>query len=127
MGPQRDIEREQTFPLNTAAPRAARRWLNRSFAPSAAIGDRAALLLSELVSNSVVHSGLPSDASVAVSVRPIGLLRDGIHVEVTDEGIGFNGPARGDHLHLGLRFVEATADRWGHSNDPTRVWFELTG
>ncbi len=86
--------------------------------------DRVELLLSELVANSVGHSGLSSPDEVDVSVRSI---PGGLHVEVVDQGVGIDDPAAPDATHFGLRLVDSITDRWGYTNDPTRVWFEIIG
>lgn len=87
------------------------------------------LLVSELVSNAVRHSGAPAGAPLRVTVRfGTGALR----VEVEDPGTGFD-PARrspGDDPESGwgLALVEILSDRWGVDPRPrTRVWFELPG
>ena len=90
------------------------------------VRDRVVLLLSELVANSVMHSGLSAPDEVELAVRSI---PGGLHVEVTDHGVGI------DHhpmlslgrAHFGLMFVDALSDRWGYTNEPTRVWFDITG
>jgi anti-sigma regulatory factor (Ser/Thr protein kinase) len=84
------------------------------------------LLVSEVVSNAVLHSGGPPDA-------PIGLAADvgdeAITIAVTDAGDGFV-PRRRDPNHTGggygLYLLEKAASRWGVDDDgATRVWFEL--
>lgn len=116
-------EAQTTVPLSKEAPRAARGWLRGSGVVPLELDDLAVLLLSELVSNSVLHSGLA--APEAVSVR-VATFPGGVRVEVVDEGIGLGDlDTRGDRS-FGLRIVERTAARWGHSDAPTRVWFELT-
>ena len=85
--------------------------------------DRVVLLVSELVANSVSHSGLSAPDEVEVSVRRIA---GGLHVEVVDHGVGIDDPAPQPN-HFGLRFVDTETDRWGYTNDPTTVWFDITG
>jgi two-component sensor histidine kinase len=114
----------QTFPLTIEAPRSARRWLAERLSASPIIRDRVALLTSELVANSIVHSGLTAPEEVEVSVRPI---PNGVRVAVTDDGVGFPVVGRPSEDSYGLRLVEAVADRWGHRDHPTRVWFDVTG
>jgi anti-sigma regulatory factor (Ser/Thr protein kinase) len=46
-----------------------------------------ALLVSELVSNAVLHSDAPSGSEIHLSARQVG--GDAIRVEVTDQGSGF--------------------------------------
>jgi anti-anti-sigma factor len=91
----------------------------------------AALLVSELVTNAVVH---PRDGQAA----PIGLrilaADRWLRVEVTDAGTGFDPerpePRRADSGGRGLLLVDRLASRWGASPvnaDGTAfcVWFEL--
>ena len=84
------------------------------------------LLVSELVTNSVRHAGLPGDASILLSIR---LLPGGLRVEVTDAGPGFDPggrPSPGVERGWGLYLVERISKRWGVTRDPhTLVWFEL--
>ena len=116
-------EHETSFPLTRDAPSSARRWLGDSGIAAPEIRDRVMLLLSELVSNSVSHSGLSAPDEVQVHISPIA---GGVRVEVVDDGVGMGDePPRRDRS-FGLRLVDGTADRWGHSDDPTRVWFEIT-
>ena len=86
----------------------------------------AQLLVSEIVTNSVKHSGSDEPIRLRAWARPSGL-----RVEISDGGFGFEaGPrtAAGDHEGgRGLLILEAVADRWGVSRDArARVWFELT-
>jgi anti-sigma regulatory factor (Ser/Thr protein kinase) len=92
-----------------------------SFPPT--LRDRVVLLLSELVSNSVAHSGLTSPDEVDISVRSI---PGGLRVEVVDQGVGIADPAPPEPMHFGLGLLDSISDRWGYTNDPTRVWFEIS-
>lgn len=119
-----DRERRVSFPLTELAPSSARRWLaDRSTFPSR-VHDLVLLLVSELVANSVSHSGLAAPEEVEVAVRRI---PGGVHVEVVDDGVGIDDPEPPEPNHFGLRFVRSETDRWGYSNHPTRVWFEIIG
>jgi anti-sigma regulatory factor (Ser/Thr protein kinase) len=91
--------------------------------------DTAVLLLSELVTNSVLHSGsvLPGQ-TVTVTV-----LREGevVRVEVTDRS-GATVPVlraadSGAEGGRGLYLVDSLAARWGaeQDGDRTTTWFEL--
>jgi anti-sigma regulatory factor (Ser/Thr protein kinase) len=86
------------------------------------------LLLSELVTNSVRHSG--GERSDRVKVR-VSVNRATVHVEVTDVGIGFqtpDGPVSpgGGEGGWGLYLVDQLADKWGVDTDgTTTVWFDL--
>jgi anti-sigma regulatory factor (Ser/Thr protein kinase) len=99
----------------------------------AGVTENAKLLVSELVTNSVRHGGLPPEASVEFSLRAS---PDVVMVEVADAGRGFAhdtpfrthgeaGPERASGW--GLFLVEHIADRWGavQVDGETRVWFEL--
>jgi diguanylate cyclase (GGDEF)-like protein len=83
------------------------------------------LLISELVTNSVVHgcAGARQRISVQVSIRS-----RTVHGEVSDWGPGFvaDGPPVAREIGgLGLVIVDRTTNRWGNSHDGRRVWFEM--
>jgi anti-sigma regulatory factor (Ser/Thr protein kinase) len=86
------------------------------------------LLVSELVSNAVLHSDAPPASGIVLRAS---LLREGIvRVEVTDQGNGFTAsaraPAREHGGGYGLFLVETQATRWGVDREGgTRVWFEI--
>jgi serine/threonine-protein kinase RsbW len=109
------------------AARAARVALADAFAghvPSQVLAD-AQLLLSELVTNSVRHAGLPGAERVHVAAW----MREGrLRLEVRDAGAsGTVAPREPDHRGgYGLQLVDALAHRWGViRGDGTRVWAEL--
>jgi two-component sensor histidine kinase len=113
------------LPPDARSPGRARRSLERL---RSSLDDRfvddAALLVSEVVSNSVRHAGL--DTSDAIQVRVRGT-RSMLHVDVIDPGPGFE-PNVGSHKAngWGLRLVDRLATRWGvECGDTTRVWFDL--
>ena len=86
----------------------------------------AQLLVSEVVTNSIRHSGSDDPIGLRVWLR-----RPGVKVEIVDSGRGFEagevGAAHDAEGGRGLMIVEALADRWGVNKDRrTRVWFELT-
>ncbi|MFD9571567.1 ATP-binding protein [Streptomyces sp. NPDC059982] len=92
--------------------------------------DTAELLLSELVTNAVRHSGAPPGRDIGVRVaRYAGVLR----VEVADAGdlveLAPGDAGEWDERGRGLRIVAALADRWGQC--PRRhgigkaVWAEI--
>ena len=115
-------ERTISFPLTVEAPSSARHWFSEESKFPMDTHDRVVLLLSELVGNSVRHSGLTAPDEVKVSVR---IIPGGLHVEVVDEGVGIDDPHPTEPDHFGLRFVDTETDRWGYANNPTRVWFEI--
>ena len=88
--------------------------------------DDAALLVSEIVSNSVRHAGLGATDEIEVRIRGS---RSMLHVDVIDPGPGFDfertrqpSPDGG----WGLLLLERLATRWGvERGDTTRVWFDL--
>lgn len=115
-------EARRTFPLSIDAPRSARRWLRATGVVPAELQDAVDLVVSELVTNSVTHSGLaePDVVSVAVASTPFGFVG-----EVADDGRGLGRSPERDARSIGLRIVERTVARWGHADHPTRVWFAL--
>jgi len=87
------------------------------------------LLVSEIVSNAVVHADAPPSSDILLCVR---LLEGGaVRVEVTDQGSGFTPIPRDPHRHgggYGLYLVDNQATRWGvDTQNGTRVWFEMSG
>jgi anti-sigma regulatory factor (Ser/Thr protein kinase) len=84
------------------------------------------LLVSEVVSNAVLHSAGPSDAEIGLEA----LVRDdAVRVTVTDAGAGFTpGPRDPERVEggYGLFLVAKASSRWEvRPGAPTRVWFEL--
>jgi anti-sigma regulatory factor (Ser/Thr protein kinase) len=83
------------------------------------------LLVTELVANSVRHTGTDT-----VLLRVL-VGRSSVWTEVTDKGPGFDpaqtGTPRADRTGWGLFLVERLAQRWGVARDDqaTKVWFEL--
>jgi anti-sigma regulatory factor (Ser/Thr protein kinase) len=110
------------------APREARNAFAAFAEPYGAdIATTGALLLSEVVTNAVVHGPLAAGSTVALHFETSG---DLLQVEVADDGPGFVGHPRYDGQDpasgWGLHLVEALARAWGvDSARPTRVWFEL--
>jgi len=85
------------------------------------------LLVSELVTNSVRHSGLAKHEPVRMQV---GVTESTVRVEVADRGRGFEPvPRDADRSRpggWGLYLVDRLSDRWGVSrNHMNRVWFEM--
>jgi len=83
---------------------------------------RALLMVSELVTNAVVHG------HGRIRLRT-DLDEDRILVEVLDEGSGFEHEVREVPFHelrgRGLGIVDAASSRWGIHEGTTHVWFEL--
>jgi anti-sigma regulatory factor (Ser/Thr protein kinase) len=86
----------------------------------------AVLLVSEVVSNAVLHSSGPDDSPIGLSAT---VTEDAVRIAVTDAGDGFT-PTERDPERIeggyGLYLVEKAASRWGvEETPPTSVWFEL--
>jgi anti-sigma regulatory factor (Ser/Thr protein kinase) len=85
------------------------------------------LLVSELVSNAVLHSDAPSTSGILLQAQ---VLEEGaVRVEVIDRGSGFTAKPRDPTRPIGgfgLHLVDKQATRWGVDREGgTRVWFEL--
>ena len=128
MGMPRTIQQEgehESVELRVSqhAPGQARRWVSEqgNDLPRGTL-DLLLLLVSELVTNSVRHSGAVQGERLQIALeRGEGTIR----VDVQDTGPGFDrrNLAPGPH---GLQVVESGADRWGiDRSGPTTVWFEL--
>jgi hypothetical protein len=102
----------------------------RSLAPLRAavpdpVGERAELLLSEVVTNSVRHAALGPEDTIGVHVHGSPSL---IRVDVIDPGPGFDSLGGEPDLGggWGVWLLDRLATRWGVERDgATRVWFEL--
>jgi anti-sigma regulatory factor (Ser/Thr protein kinase) len=87
----------------------------------------AQLLVSELISNAIGHSG-PVDTPFHLRVRAT---PQSMRVDVVDAGSGFDpdavmAPARGRGGGWGLHIVSSLAHRWGvERGRQTAVWFEI--
>jgi anti-sigma regulatory factor (Ser/Thr protein kinase) len=85
------------------------------------------LLVSEIVTNAVIHSSAPDQSEIVLYAR----LTDGgaVRVEVIDSGGGFTPVPRDPDRPgggYGLFLVEREALSWGvDRKGGTRVWFEL--
>jgi anti-sigma regulatory factor (Ser/Thr protein kinase) len=112
---------------DSQAPRIARNLIAVTCEASAVDADTcatAALLLSELVSNVVVHAA----TEIVMQILPE---RDRLRVEVIDRRptrpIKVRTPGPDDRRGRGLHIVEQLATEWGvHEGEHTKtVWFEL--
>ncbi len=107
----------------------ARRWVG-GIANGMLEGDQAEnlrLVISEVVTNALLHGSPGEHIDVAVTPKP-----EFLCVQVTDDGPGLvpRPSALGaddDVGGFGLYFVEQLTRRWGvtRENRRTRVWFEL--
>lgn len=84
------------------------------------------LLVSEIVTNAVVHPDVDPSGEIELRARIDG---DAVRIEVSDAGPGFVPVAR-DPRRLsggyGLYLLEKASARWGVTGTPrTTVWFEV--
>jgi anti-sigma regulatory factor (Ser/Thr protein kinase) len=120
------MEQSVSVGLSRRAPGTIRDALQQYYGESlepSLFGD-VSLLTSELVTNSVIHSGRPEGDPLTVATTVVdGVLR----VEVTDRGEGaHNLEARTGHPPSGLGYVDLLSDRWSSRSDEVfRVWFEI--
>jgi serine/threonine-protein kinase RsbW len=123
---------EVVLPADTRAPRAARHivasHLGDLVAPS--VLANAQLLISELVTNSVRHSGVAAGEPLTVRVE---LGQTGCRVQVEDPGRnGVIAPRPADAAQgsgMGLNLVQMLSERWGverASEGGTWVWAQLS-
>ena len=115
---------ETRLPRTAAAPRVARGFL-RSWAGGTLEADQLAtarLLVSELVTNAVLHGR--GEVNLRAWLRP-----DALRVEVRDQGGAFAHEGRRPDAPMaggwGLQMVSTQSSRWGVSSECARVWFEL--
>ena len=116
-----------SMPSDTDAPRKARGALvELSGKVDRRVLDDLRLLVSELVTNSVRHTGQGPTGWVRLVVS---WSSRGVRVEVSDPGPGF-GEVREPSIYQesgwGLYLVEQVANRWGvDRSGVTTVWFEI--
>jgi anti-sigma regulatory factor (Ser/Thr protein kinase) len=123
---------EARVPLDARAPGAARSVVGRVLGErvAAVVLERAKLVMSELVTNSVRHSGGGAGAAVVVRVCPV---PEGFWLEVEDSGhdgavarTAVNPEAGGGY---GLLLVDALSEQWGlerRAQGGTRAWAHLS-
>lgn len=114
------------------APRVARQFVISRLDPGLAgpgpVED-AGLLVSELVTNSVLHAQVGSDELLTVTLT---VLPDRLRLTVSDSGSKLEPHVLGPHAKgfggIGLWLVEQLASAWGVTHHPpgtTQVWCEL--
>jgi anti-sigma regulatory factor (Ser/Thr protein kinase) len=121
-------KRQTRLPLNPRAGSAARRFVEpfrENLDPESF--ERLRLLVSELVNNSMKHSGRPEGDPIVLTVE---LENRQVRAEVVDRGAGGDvlrtSPGARGESGWGLFLVDRLADTWGYSGEgPTRVWFTL--
>lgn len=125
-----NIRRTETaaFPATEASVSEARRWLSKIL-DGHPRHDDAVLLLSEAVTNSVVHT-VSSAIGVTVTIEE----NDTVRIEVTDEGartVPSVPPSPDEELAScgrGILLIRALSSRWGFTEENPRcaVWFALS-
>ena len=122
---------EVHFGLDAQAPGAARRVVADRLAErvSPAMRDDAQLVVSELVTNSLTHSGASVGEGVVVRIE---LTSSMLRLEVEDAGRGGMIGPRAANVEtgggFGLNLVQALSERWGVERvaaGGTRVWAQL--
>ena len=122
---------ELAIAASPSAPSIARKLLAGALSGrvAAPVLATAQLLLSELVTNSVRHSGVPAGDELLVRLR---VWNDRCRIEVEDSGHdGAIAPrSRGpvEAGGMGLNVVQALSERWGlvrTAEGPTRVWAQV--
>lgn len=124
MGTTDVCEHELELPRGPTSPGEARRALT-SWHAATLEGEelhRAKLLVSELVTNAVLHG------RGRITMRSH-VDEDRLLVEVIDEGAGFERQLRRgafeDMGGRGLSIVDSESSRWGIHEGTTHVWFEI--
>ena len=123
----RTARAELRLPQDETSPAAARQFLRRATCLEHAghVVEDAVLLVSEVVTNSVVHGGPPIVVAVDCDIT------DGLQVRVRDGSRELPRPrdARStDEGGRGLSLLEVLSDDWGVETEPgdgKQVWFVL--
>jgi anti-sigma regulatory factor (Ser/Thr protein kinase) len=112
----------------------ARRWARKrlaghGFPADEPLAETVVLLVSELVTNAVVHAGGPAELRLLLpeQAHPGG---GALRVEVADASARAPHPRRADDEDThgrGLELIAGLADRWGWQREGTgkRIWCEL--
>jgi anti-sigma regulatory factor (Ser/Thr protein kinase) len=115
------------LPAHAAAPGVARAWLHTIAAttalPAGLVSD-ATLVLSELVTNAVIHAA--TDVHVSIELHD----DTGIHLEVGDDGTALPRVVHAEPDHIGgvgMRIVDQLVAAWGVRlvGDGKIVWADL--
>jgi anti-sigma regulatory factor (Ser/Thr protein kinase) len=111
---------------STDAPKQARQAISELLARSGRtdLGADATVLVSELVTNAVLHAGGP----ITISAYLDSTLRVEVHDTDTHPLPALRRPSASDKTGRGLHLVDLLADRWAIVPTPTgkTIWFEIT-
>jgi DNA-binding NarL/FixJ family response regulator len=119
-----DLAADLDLPAASSSPRRARAWVRDLLgADDAELVSSVELLVSELVTNAVVHAESAPRIEVHVA-------RQGVRVAVRDDDPSLprpRDPDAGRPGGRGLRLVESISNRWGAepTNGGKVVWFEI--
>jgi two-component sensor histidine kinase len=114
------------LPASSDAARDAREYVaSVSHLFSSQVANNLALVVTELVTNSVRHAGIGAGEVIELKVLSGSRMLRG---EIADGGRGLDLPDSGGCVAgceggFGLRIVDELTDRWGFSG--SRVWFEI--
>jgi anti-sigma regulatory factor (Ser/Thr protein kinase) len=117
------------FPGRADQVSLARRFVIDALGARSPLGDEVSLLVSEAVTNALLHTSSGHDHGTFTVIYLISAQR--VHVEVHDGGAPHVPRRRMHDLEStsgrGLELFEALADRWGYGGDEHGrvVWFEL--
>ncbi|WP_181160626.1 ATP-binding protein [Streptomyces solincola] len=113
----------------------ARRWARSRLAGSGigddeTLADTLVLIVSELVTNAVVHTGCPAVLRMLAGAGPVAGKTGTVRVEVADASARPPRPrqAGGEETGgRGLELVDGLADRWGwqHEGGGKSIWCEV--
>jgi anti-sigma regulatory factor (Ser/Thr protein kinase) len=124
------VRESMTFAGRADQVREVRAFVGRLLGPSHPSRDVAVLLVSEMVTNSLLHGGSGSGPEEAVTVTVVAWAA-GVRVEVTGrkaDGVPvLRRPDDEAEGSRGLRMVEELAVRWGYERGggQATTWFEL--
>ncbi|UTI66113.1 ATP-binding protein [Paraconexibacter antarcticus] len=114
----------EEFPPVADSVGVARRWAVATLGLDGRAAEDVGILVSELVTNSVLHAGLVDDARIVVEVGRAA--RGGCRIVVCDDGGRFrlkSAAAARRQGGRGLKIVAALSTDWGVDHDGiTRVW-----
>lgn len=121
-----------SFPADRRSPGAARHFVREQLdgwdCAEGEVGEITLLLVSELVTNGVLHAGTAVGVAVGYDGGTLAVaVTDGVPDGI-EPGPWSTPQARGAPSGRGLRIVDALADDWGvsvHDQGKT-VWFELS-